>query len=228
MRDVFSRLGLCLVLGGAVAFWACAAGQESSPRTFADAGGDAPLDSPSGDGTAGSAGTGGAGGTGGTAGVGGSAQGGEGGSGATAGAGGTSGTGGVAGTGGAAGEAGQGGTGGATGGTGGTGGGGLDPLLGLPNPSGDSCEVGSFCYGSVLYGCRIATVTEGRCETCYSGGFCGVQGTPCAESDECGTLYQCYDGVCSSICELGVGDSLCDAADCHDVGHATHGVCIPD
>jgi hypothetical protein len=225
MRDVSSRLGLCLVLFGAVGFWACAAGQESSPRTFTDAGPDAPLDSPAGDGTAGSGGTGGTSSTGGTAGVGGSAQGGEAGTGGTAGVGGSSGAGGVAGTGAAAG---QGGAAGATGGAGGTGGGGIDPLLGLPDPAGDSCEVGSFCYGSVLYGCRIASVTEGRCESCFSGAFCGVQGSSCADSDECGTLYQCYDGVCSSICELGVGDSLCDAADCHDVGHATHGVCVPD
>jgi hypothetical protein len=88
--------------------------------------------------------------------------------------------------------------------------------------------VGSFCYGNPYIGCRIASVTEGQCESCYLGALCGVQGTSCTDSDECGTLYQCYDGVCSSICELGVGDSLCDVADCHDVGHATHGVCIPD
>lgn len=174
---------------------------------------------------------GGAGGTGGianTGGVGGSESGGAGGSAqaGTAGNGASAGSSGASGSGAAAGEAGSSGQTGGTGASAGFGPGTLDPQLALPDASGAACEVGAFCWNNIYYACRIASPTDGRCETCLYAALCGVQGSSCTKSNECGTLYQCYAGKCSSICKLGVDDPLCDAQDCRDVGHVTHGVCV--
>ncbi|MCC6215317.1 MAG: hypothetical protein IT376_10635 [Polyangiaceae bacterium] len=177
-------------------------------------------------GTAGNAGA--SGGVGGTSGAGGTASGGVGGTSgaggtASGGVGGTSGAGGAA-SGGVGGTSGTGGT--ASGGTSGTGGAsGLDPGLALPDGSGTPCSTpGGMgdCPGIEV--CRISGPSEGRCESC-SG--CGNLNAACSSSADCDILFQCYLGHCVGFCDLQYPQLCGNPDDCVNVGHATHGVCMP-
>lgn len=100
----------------------------------------------------------------------------------------------------------------------------MDPELGLPDPNGPPCSrPGSEngCPGITV--CRIATPDGGRCEGCTN---CGNLHSPCTASNECDILFQCYQGFCMGICQLGTYE--CGAiADCVNVGNATEGVCRP-
>jgi len=221
-RLAFPRMSLVKRTGFALLLaTSCASGTDTDNTLIPHS--DAGTES----GASGAAGAGGSAGEGGSAGAtspdaGGSAgsetggQGGEAGQGATSGAAGQ-GTGGIGGTAGAAAGA---------GGAGGFSGAGLDPDLALP-ASGDDCEVGEFCWGNIYWACRISSPTGGTCESCPYAALCGVQGSSCSQSDECGTLYQCYQGKCAEICELGV-DGSCAAVDCVDVGHQSYGVCVEE
>ncbi len=101
---------------------------------------------------------------------------------------------------------------------------GLSPGLGLPAASGAPCTTpGSENQCPALEVCRIATPTGGRCEGCTS---CNNLGKPCSLSSDCDILFQCYDGQCANICPLGT--NYCGpVTNCHNVGNATYGVCLP-
>jgi hypothetical protein len=100
---------------------------------------------------------------------------------------------------------------------------GLDPDLELPDANGAVCSkigaIGTGCGGGM--GCRIATTDAGRCEGCV---VCNGLNQGCTSSNQCDTLFQCFNGKCRGYCRLGTTE--CGAVeDCVDVGHDTHGVC---
>jgi hypothetical protein len=103
-----------------------------------------------------------------------------------------------------------------------SGGASLDPDLSLPGAGGTPCTTpGSEGECPGIQVCRIASATGGRCEGCSP---CNNLNQPCASSNECDILFQCFRGKCTNICPLGT--SYCGAvADCVNVGNATYGVC---
>jgi len=103
----------------------------------------------------------------------------------------------------------------------------LDPDLLLPDPNGQVCShpgaIGSPECPAVDQVCRYFTPTEGRCESCTA---CGNLNAPCAATNECDILFECYLGRCTNFCTLGTSE--CGApADCINIGNATRGVCRP-
>ena len=108
---------------------------------------------------------------------------------------------------------------------GGGGGGGLDPDLELPDPGGQVCDEPGRGSPECPTGevCRYFTSTEGRCESCTT---CGGLGASCTATNQCDTLFECYQNECTNFCTLGTTE--CGApADCINIGHATRGVCRP-
>lgn len=100
----------------------------------------------------------------------------------------------------------------------------LDPDLGLPDPSGDPCDTpGGMWECDFLEVCRFYSSSEGRCESCEP---CGNLNDFCSSSSECDILFMCYLGHCTNFCTLDT--YMCGPIeDCVDIGHPTHGVCIP-
>jgi len=143
-----------------------------------------------------------------------------------------------------AGEAGGGGAAGAAGGcddggsiedasadgSGGFGGTGLDPLLVPGDQDARVCMVDlewwvTGCNNPAFSWCRIDSPDGGRCETADCYDYQCPAGSPCEVGRDCAPLYQCYGGQCRAICKLG---SQCDSGlDCQNVGHVTHGICVP-
>ncbi len=74
----------------------------------------------------------------------------------------------------------------------------------------------------MVEGCRIATSTGGRCEV--GGG--GLLDDPCTLGTDCDIIFQCYQGTCRDMCQLGTYECG-DPSDCIDVGNDTYGVCAP-
>ncbi len=197
---------------------ACPGGEQGAQRCKDDGSGWGPCECPD----AGAAG-GGYGGDGGQAGAPGGASG-EGGSAGTL-------TGGNGGGGAAAGIGGEGGAASGNGGAAGYGANGLDPLLVPGESGGEPCTVSIFenetgCGLGVP--CRFVSPSEGVCEElnvmCANETWC-PSGHPCTTGFDCALHYVCYEGACRRICEIASGCE--DAEVCRDIGHVTHGVCLP-
>lgn len=99
---------------------------------------------------------------------------------------------------------------------------GLDPLLGLPDPSGMPCNPPDTQCPGVGW-CRIDSPNGGRCEGCPNG--CALVGQSCVKSADCDIDLQCYDGTCRTFCHLATPQECGNASDCIDVGNDTVGIC---
>lgn len=102
--------------------------------------------------------------------------------------------------------------------------GGLHPDLALPASTGQACDTpGTMNECPSPQVCRHFSPDGGRCEACSP---CGNLNAPCSRTDQCDTLFTCFQGHCVGFCTLGTTE--CGApSDCVDVGHSTVGVCRP-
>ena len=100
----------------------------------------------------------------------------------------------------------------ATGGRGGDGNGGPhDAPPGTPGDGAPSIDGPPECPTGEV--CRYFTSTEGRCESCTT---CGGLGASCTATNQCDTLFECYQNECTNFCTLGTTE--CGApADCINI-----------
>lgn len=103
----------------------------------------------------------------------------------------------------------------------------LDPNLSTPPASNSPCTIpgASFECGPLEI-CRHFSAEESRCESCDDG-TCNGLNQPCASSSECDILFTCYFGRCTGTCDLTTPQVCGNPSDCTNVGHPTHGVCMP-
>lgn len=103
----------------------------------------------------------------------------------------------------------------------------LDPNLATPPESNPPCTTpGSRGECGFLEICRHFSAEESRCESCDDG-TCNGLGQPCSRTAECDILFTCYLGRCTGTCDLTTPQVCGVPTDCIDVGHPTHGVCLP-
>lgn len=102
----------------------------------------------------------------------------------------------------------------------------LDPDLDVPAASNPPCTTPGSMGGECpsLSVCRHFSAEESRCESCEA---CGNLNAFCSQSSDCDILFTCFMGRCTAACDFRTPQTCGNPSDCVDVGHPTHGVCLP-